>query len=799
MTALSVAAAAVVGYAAAAWLWPPLLTPLVRGLVRGLYRFRVYGADHLPDSGPALIVCNHVSYVDWLVLWAAAPRRVRFVLWAGYYRNPLLRFALSWARHRTVPIDNRTARPHAVADALAAVAAALDRGEAVVVFPEGRLTRNGQMLPFGRGIEHVLKRAAGEVPVIPTVVSGLWGSVWSHYRGRIGRKRPTTFRRPVSVWFGEPLPKRTPAPEVRAAVAEGMADLALRESDRMPPVPRRFVRTASAWRNAFRVGFVDAATDRKLSFAQGFVAAWMLADWLRAKLASGGRQPPVPASGPPPEEGTGGLRPPHATEPVGVWLPTGLGSALANVALAFLRRTAVNLNYTAGPDAVTSAARQVGMRYVVTARRFEARVPLELPPDVERLYLEDALGGLSKVTKALRFLAVLLLPAWALERRLGLHRVRPDDVLTIIFSSGSTGEPKGVMLTHRNIASNVWGFEVGVDITRDDVMLSTLPFFHSFGYTVNLWAPAVIGCRAVFHPDPRAAKEVGELCRTHRASIMMGTATFLRFYLRRCGPDDFKSLRLLICGAEKLPVPLIHEFRDRFGVQPLEGYGCTELSPVVCTSLPDADVAGVRQTANVLGTVGQPIPGVVAKAFDPDTLEPKPPGEDGLLGVKGPNVMLGYYAQPERTAKAIHRGWYLTGDMGRIEPTGFIRITGRLSRFAKIAGEMVPLERVEEELQSALGTADRLVTLAAVPDDRRGERLVVLYLPDAADRLDAALKELPKRGLPNLWVPDRRDCRQVEAFPVLGSGKLDLRGVSDLAKSMFTTETQRAPRREEPN
>ena len=467
--------------------------------------------------------------------------------------------------------------------------------------------------------------------------------------------------------------------------------------------------------------------------------------------------------------------------PVGLWLPTGLGSALANIALSFLRVPTVNLNYTAGRDAVTSAARQVGMRVVITARRFEHRVPLDLPPDIERIYLEDALAAITRRQKLVRFLAVLLLPAFVLERLIGAHRCRADDVLTIVFSSGSTGEPKGVMLSTRNISANAYGFYIGVDMRRTDRMLSTLPVFHSFGYTVCLWAPAVVGMRAVFYPDPRAAKEVGELCRVHRCTIMLGTATFLRFYLRRCGPDDFRSLRLLICGAEKLPVKLAKEFEAKFGHLPLEGYGCTELSPVVCTNLHGVEVAGVYQEANHLGTVGQPIPGVVAKAFDPDTLAPLPPGVEGVLGVKGPNVMLGYYGQPERTRKAVRGGWYITGDMGLIEPDGFIRITGRLSRFAKIAGEMVPLERLEEEMQDLLGTGERVVAVCAVPDDKRGERLVVLYLPEVGDRLDAVLKALPGRGLPNLWVPDRRDCYPVDAFPALGSGKMDLRRATELA------------------
>jgi acyl-[acyl-carrier-protein]-phospholipid O-acyltransferase/long-chain-fatty-acid--[acyl-carrier-protein] ligase len=378
---------------------------------------------------------------------------------------------------------------------------------------------------------------------------------------------------------------------------------------------------------------------------------------------------------------------------------------------------------------------------------------------------------------------VVLLPAWLLDRILGIHRTRLDDLLTILFSSGSTGEPKGVMLSYRNISANVDGFRRGVDLRSDDRMLATLPFFHTFGCTVCLWAPLAIGMEAVFFPDPRAAKEVGELCRKHRCSIMFGTATFVRFYLRRSQPGDFDSLRLLVCGAEKLPVKLAEEFQAKFNVLPLEGYGTTELSPVVSTNIFDVEVNGLRQKANTMGTVGQPIPSVCAKAFDPETFKPLPPATEGVLAVKGPNVMVGYLHLPEKTREVVRDGWYITGDIGHVEEDGFIRITGRISRFAKIGGEMVPLERLDEEMHDILGNSgDRVLAVAAVPDEKRGERVVVLHTPEVGERLESVFQQLRDRGLPNLWIPDVRDCYPVESFPVLGTGKLDLKRVGELAK-----------------
>lgn len=753
------AVAAVVLYLALARRFPGLYTPLARLIAHALYRFRVYHADRVPAAGPVLIVCNHVTYLDWLLLWAAAPRGVTFVMWSGFRKNPVLRFLLSFGRRRFIPIDNAKGRPHVTVAALDKVTAALDAGRAVVVFPEGTITRNGQMLPFGRGIERVLRQAGQPVPVVPAYLDNLWGSVFSWEGGRLFWKWPKAFRQRVAVYFGEPRPHTTTAAEARAAVQQCNAECGIRESDHLLPAHREFVRNAAAWRNLRRVAFVDVSTgtERTLTWPRALVAAWCLTRWLRARL------------GPEPN--------------VAVWLPTGMGSALANLALVFNRKTVINLNYTAGTDPVQSAVRQADIKTVVTSKRFLDRVPLELPDAVRRLYLEDALGSISGREKLLTFLAVLLLPGRLLERILGVHRTRLDDVLTILFSSGSTGEPKGVMLSYRNVSANVDSVRRGVDLRPDDRMLATLPFFHTFGYTVCLWAPLAIGMEMVFFPDPRAAKEVGELCRKHRCTILFGTATFVRFYLRRAEPGDFDSIRLLVCGAEKLPVKLAEEFRAKFGILPLEGYGTTELSPVVSTNIFDVEVGGLRQKANTMGTVGQPIPGVCARAFDPETFEPLPPAAEGVLAVKGPNVMLGYLHLPGKTKEVIRDGWYVTGDVGLVEEDGFIRITGRISRFAKIGGEMVPLERLDEEMHDALGSpSDRVLAVAAVPDEKRGERVVVLHLPAVGRQLEGVFQQLRERGLPNLWIPDLRDCYPVTAFPVLGSGKLDLKRVGELAK-----------------
>jgi acyl-[acyl-carrier-protein]-phospholipid O-acyltransferase/long-chain-fatty-acid--[acyl-carrier-protein] ligase len=315
-----------------------------------------------------------------------------------------------------------------------------------------------------------------------------------------------------------------------------------------------------------------------------------------------------------------------------------------------------------------------------------------------------------------------------------------------------------------------------------------LPFFHSFGYTVTLWAPLQIGASCVYHADPRQAKEIGELSRTQKATIYATTATFLRFCLRKCEPEDFKTLRILICGAEKLPQSVAQDFEKKFGVLPLEGYGCTELSPVATTNVPDKVISNFRQVMNKPGTVGQPVPGVAARTVDPDSMQTQPVGAEGLLLILGANVMKGYLGKPELTAQVVRDGWYVTGDMARIDDDGFVTLTGRLSRFAKVGGEMVPLEKVEEELHEVLGTSERVGAVTCVPDESRGERLVVLYVePQLAQAGFGAAKwqqGLAGRGLPNLWVPGPRDFYAVPELPHLGSGKLDLKRLKEVAAEL---------------
>jgi acyl-[acyl-carrier-protein]-phospholipid O-acyltransferase/long-chain-fatty-acid--[acyl-carrier-protein] ligase len=351
----------------------------------------------------------------------------------------------------------------------------------------------------------------------------------------------------------------------------------------------------------------------------------------------------------------------------------------------------------------------------------------------------------------------------------------------VVFSSGSTGDPKGVMLSHGNIAANVESMIQAINLRAQDRVMGVLPFFHSFGFTVTLWAPLQLATSSVYHVDPRQAKEIGELVKKYQCTIYLTTPTFLRFCLRRCEPDDFKSLRILACGAEKLPPPVATEFQAKFRVTALEAYGCTELSPAAAANVPDWEQRGIKQIGNKPGTIGQALPGVAIRIVNPDTLQPLPPGQEGLMIVYGPNVMQGYLGKPELTRQVVRDGWYLTGDIARYDEDGFITITDRLSRFSKIGGEMVPHQKVEDQLHDILGTHERHFVVTAVPDEGKGERLVVVHLPLNGTDVHALWQQLSSRGLPNLWVPRERDFISVAELPVLGTGKVDLKKVKELA------------------
>jgi len=479
---------------------------------------------------------------------------------------------------------------------------------------------------------------------------------------------------------------------------------------------------------------------------------------------------------------------------VGVLLPPSVGSATINAALAISKRTSVNLNYTLTQDQINFCIREAGVKHVLTSRAFLEKRPVEL--DAEIVFAEELRTQGSKFDTAMSVLWGSIMPVALLERKLGLANVDPDSLLTIIFTSGSTGEPKGVMLTHRNVDANIDAVEKLIKLVPNEMVLGVLPFFHSFGYTITLWWPLTLASGAAYHFNPIDARTVGELCQKYRCTTLMGTPTFLRGYIKRCTKEQFASLDLVIVGAEKMPLELFGEFETKFGVRPSEGYGTTELSPLASVNVPDSRAMSAGTAGTKLGTVGRPVPGVRVKTVDPDSLKDLPQGEPGLLFITGDNVMKGYLNQPEKTAEVIRGGWYNTGDIAVVDEDDFITITGRQSRFSKIGGEMVPHIRIEETLIKIVGDhhcdGEIPLCVTAVPDERKGEKLVILHRPLPIP-VDQILRQFAESGVPNLWIPDRNGFHEVEQIPLLGSGKLDLKRIKELALELAHAGTMSQP------
>lgn len=469
---------------------------------------------------------------------------------------------------------------------------------------------------------------------------------------------------------------------------------------------------------------------------------------------------------------------------VGILVPPSVPGLLVNAMLTMDGRVSVNLNYTANEEILNVCIRKAHLRHVITSRKVMERLGFQLDCDV--VYLEDLVP---KITLGVKLRALYRARCWSLEktyRKLGLDRLDPDETMTILFTSGSTGWPKGVMLSHRNLSSNTDSNIDFFHLTSDDRMLCVLPTFHSMGFMATLWADLAIGMRGFYHFSPLDIKTISKLCRKYRPTIFLGTPTFLRLYLRRMEPEDFKSVNLIMLGAERCPVELMDESEKRFGVRPVQGYGITETSPVVSASISRQRMKPGDSPPKD-DSLGKPLPRVEIKVLDLATGEPCPTGSVGMLWVSGPSVMKGYYEDPQRTAEVLQNGWYCTGDLVSVDEEGYIHIAGRLSRFAKIGGEMVPHEGVEDFLNQALENSvedEPTLCVTSVNDDVKGEKLVVLYTKLALPpkQINALLL---KRKVPPLWIPGADAYLKIDAIPLLGTGKLDLYAIREIAKKAF--------------
>ena len=712
---------------------------------RTFYTVEAFGKEHLP-SGGFLLVPNHLSYIGAVVLQLACPRPIRFIVHESIYRNRWLRpiFRLAEA----IPIANVRAKE--------AVGQALERikmGEIVCIFPEGELSRTGVLLKLRKGFELIAQRSGCEV--VPVWLDGLWGSIFSFEGGRYFFKFPRKIPCSVTIAFGNPIP----ASSVEIGlVRESLLALGEFCYQRRPEFDGHLGRATvrGLKRKQFDDAIIDGMDGRVVKRGDLLAASIALSKWIRRHCSA---------------------------ERVAVVLPPGVGAVVANVAVTLANKTAVNLNFTAGRAALQSAINRGQILHAISAKPVMKRLEdFPWPRDVFRL--EELMPELKPKIVAWRLVSAVT-PAWLLSSILGLPRQGGREEAVLLFTSGSSGEPKGVVLSHRNILGNVMQFGSMLNLGREDSVMASLPFFHSFGCTVTLWYPVIGGVRAVTYPSPVDVVKNAEIIERHGITLLVTTPTFLRGYLRRAEPKQFASIKLLVTGAEKLPLELAESFEAKFGKHVLEGYGLTETSPVVSTNLPDPARRHLDQaihSSDRFGSVGKLLPGQAAQIRHVETDAVLSPHEMGILWLKGPNIFEGYLGEPERTAEVLRDGWFKTGDLARFDDDGFLYIEGRLSRFSKIAGEMVPHETIETKIIELLGLKgedERVLAIAGVPDQSKGEALVLLATRDLP--LDKIRQGLLGIGIPSLWVP--RTMQRVDKIPILASGKLDLARCKELALS----------------
>ena len=730
-------------------------------LTHSLYRVRLKGLENIPAEGGALLVSNHISWSDGFLLLAVSPRPVRFLVYSTYVNYPVARFIA-----RTlgiIPIDAHMG-PKQLMKSIRGARDAIANGEIVCVFPEGQISRTGQLQPFQKGFTRLIQGT--DAPVIPVYLAGLWGSILSFRGGKFFWKLPRKFPYPVTIHVGRPVDEgREDPPMLRRAVerlgSEAMSEHNQKDAFFLP----RFLRACKAAR--FRRKVVDSTG---VELTGGKLAAGVLAMKRVLDRHEAGQNPRI-----------------------GVLLPPTVACSVLNAAPLLRGQTVVNLNYTLSAEDMNYCVKKAGLTHVITSRKFLEKKPYEL--EAEFVFAEDLKTQVTGLDKAVAAFDAFVTPAALLCRKLGLHKRSPDEVATIVFTSGSTGMPKGVCLSYANVASQLLAIDQLFHLTASDCVLGVLPVFHSYGYSDAMWMPLCSPTAAAFHTNPLDAKTVGQMCEKYDVTIAFATPTFLRSYMRRCKPEQLAKLDLVVVGAEKSPPELFEEFHAKFGVTPTEGYGATELSPFTAVNVPDHRSVGITQKGTKPGSVGRVMPGSTARTVDPDTGEETGLGEEGLLLIKGPNVMLGYLDEPEKTAEVIRDGWYDTGDLAVIDADGFIEITGRRSRFSKIGGEMVPHIRVEQAIERAVVRAmgertpedldtdeevGQAVAVSSVPDERKGERLIVLHRPLPVDA-NQILAELDSEGLPNLWTPSADAFVEVSEIPLLGTGKLDLKRLKELA------------------
>lgn len=702
-----------------------LIKSLLRGVARVLFRVRIEGRMPAP-TGRLLVIANHESFLDGLLLGLFLPLNPVFVVHTTVVKNFWFRLVLMLVDHLAVDPTSPMAMKRVVR--------LIESGRPVVIFPEGRITTTGSLMKTYDGPAFVAARTGATL--LPVRIDGAARTYFS----RLGGRYPRHLLPQISLFI-------QPTTHIAMPAAPTARERRRKAGEAMRRVMQEMIFATRPQQTLFEA-LLDAAaihgTQRRLveDLKQ---QEYSYGELLRMAL------------------GLGRLVSRHTRvgENVGVMLPN-LAPTLALVfGLSAQRRVPAMLNYTAGVDGLQAACTAAQIRTVLTSRAFveQAKLAGKLAAleGVELLYLEDLRAAMTLADK-------LWLVLWAARfPRAATHIGHAEDPAVILFTSGSEGKPKGVVLSHRALLANIAQIRAVVDFSVDDKVLNALPLFHSFGLTAGGLLPVLCGANVFLYPSPLHYRVIPELAYDRGCTVLFGTSTFLGNYAKHAHPYDFHRLRYVIAGAEKLAEPVRELWFDKFGIRIFEGYGATETAPVIAVNTPMA----FRR-----GTVGQVLPGLHARLEAVPGIDDKD-GHCGMLHVSGPNLMSGYLKvdQPgvlQAPVSGMGEGWYETGDVVEIDDDGFVRIVGRVKRFAKIAGEMVSLEVVEKIAAAASPAGQHAASSRA--DAAKGEALV-LFTTDGALSRDALLAAAQSAGAPELAVP--RIIVRLDALPLLGTGKID--------------------------
>ncbi len=705
-----------------------------------IYQVEFKGRGNIPLKGAGLLLSNHVSPFDCLIIMGMTKRKVHIMMHSNFFRSKFFMTVFRRFGFIEVPKANHPKEMQALFQKTQQL---LREGELVCVFAEGGVSENGLISNFKNGILQMLPDDV-DVPLIPVRIGMMRGTLFTVFEGKIRYLGGRTLPLPISVMVGKEISHDITPFQLRQRISEMGAEIEMLPYRCERTVHYQFLRQAKS--HPFRASYKDAGS-RAVKNITMLIKSMIISRKVRE------------------------LKEYTKSDLIGVLLPNCTNLVAVLFGILYADKTPAVLNYSSGEETLRKVIDRAGIKVILTSRKFISKLNIKESPDM--IFLEDVAKEITKAEKHKVMLDTFFLPSSWLIRKYSPENFKDlDGLLVVLFSSGSTGVPKGVMLTHRNINSNIQSFGRAIKWTTDDVLLGNLPLFHAFGFCVCFAFPAVEGVHVSYILNPLDAQLICGCVEKDKCTIMVATPTFLQNYMRKYKNGQFKTLRLVITGAEKLRSDISDKFRELTGLEVIEGFGCTELSPIVCINLSQS-IFHLGKEYGKKGSIGAPMPGIHVKIVDPDTLEELAPNTPGLMLVKGGLVMKGYWNDEENTRKAMKDGYYITGDIVSMDEMGYLTITGRLSRFSKIAGEMVPHEMDEMAINEELKTETRVIAVTACEDSKRGERLIVFYAQDEFDA-NAMVEKLRNRNLPNLWIPKADDFVKIDAIPLLGSGKVDL-------------------------